>query len=333
MPSKRRQVNDDFRVRVGFLRNRKIRRLRHSLGSDAVLALLDLWGYTAEQRPLGTHENTTAQEIEEFAEWSGEPGVFVDTLLQIGLLDQIDGGFHVHDWAEEQPWAIRAPMRKKRAQIAAAARWEKRNKPSPTDDNAGSIPLACSKDATSNAQCNAPLLSSPLPSGDREEARSALAGSEDENRPVSSPEPSLSLTLSGDTEKSNGLPKGMKKKKIRAKQKVMSYSAEFAEWWEYCKDGGWYRMGEKARAYAHWKKRGLDTQLSIMKDRIKNFARTQKYLDGSAPELCNFISKNYWTHEESGGRPPTKAEQQIIRNRKAVNEWSSDIEVQDAADG
>jgi hypothetical protein len=132
----------DIRLNRNFRDNRKRKRLNAELGPAAVLALVDLWIWTAENRPDGNLAGMEAADIEAECNWTGEPGKLVETLCRLKLLDATSTGFAVHQWAEHQPWVSGFPQRQEAAQKALAARWHKTPKP-PTNPGPERIPPEC----------------------------------------------------------------------------------------------------------------------------------------------------------------------------------------------
>ena len=145
----------DIRLQVTFFTNRKVKLLQRKLGADGVLSLLRLWCYCASNEPDGAMIGWTEDEVECAADWDGMRGAFVSHSLACGLLDPLkDGGYQIHDWSENQPWAAQSTERSARAKAAAIARWD-RHKAKLND--ADGMQGACDPHATSNA----PFLSLP----------------------------------------------------------------------------------------------------------------------------------------------------------------------------
>lgn len=97
---------EDIRILLSFRHHRKRKRLLHRLGPQGIVSLIDLWCMVAEQFPSGYLENYTEDDIEIDAGWNGEPGEFVNALLDknINFIDKKDDGFHMHNWEKRQPW-------------------------------------------------------------------------------------------------------------------------------------------------------------------------------------------------------------------------------------
>lgn len=121
-------TNTDFRVAVGFFRHPKVRLLARTLGELAVLALLRLYGYVAENRPRGTLENLSHARIAIAADWEGDADAFVNALLEVGLLDQADGVLSIHDWKEHNGYCYHSPDRSEQAKKAVNSRADRRGR-------------------------------------------------------------------------------------------------------------------------------------------------------------------------------------------------------------
>jgi hypothetical protein len=151
-------MNTDIRIAISFKGHRKRKKLERILGSEAVLALIDLWIGTAMNHPEGKLTGMDELDISLEANWEGDPRKFVKTLIDVGFLDRDqDGTYSLHDWNEHQPWVVGAKVRSERARKASQARW---GSPMKCQEHATSIKEASSE----HADGNAPFLSSPNPS-------------------------------------------------------------------------------------------------------------------------------------------------------------------------
>lgn len=117
----------DIRLKIGWDRHPKIRRLRKTLRAEGVLALVQLWTFTAAHYARGILTSLDFKDIADAAEWSGDPQRFVDTLQDLKLLD-FDGEYSIHDWKEHQPWAYFSSERSESAKMAARVKWANRDK-------------------------------------------------------------------------------------------------------------------------------------------------------------------------------------------------------------
>lgn len=153
----------DFRVKDDFLDHPKTKKLVRLLGDRAVLCLLRLWGHATRNKWTGELTNMDTDDIEIASNWDDERGLFVQTLLKVGFLDEGQGFYILHDWEDHNGYAAKTGERKEQAQNAAAKRWEGKRA------NAQSANQQCSehesvllKDAGSNAPLPLPLPD-PLP--------------------------------------------------------------------------------------------------------------------------------------------------------------------------
>jgi len=158
-------VNTDIRLRLSFRNHPKTKKLRFKLGPEAVLSFIWLLMFTAESRPDGELDGLDAEDLALAADWSGDPQAFVDTLVQVGYLEQTDDGFRIHDWTNNQPWAAGADERSEKARQAALARWEKKGSTTKkqrvrTKNHATSNGSAMPRAQSSNAPSPSP---SPIP--------------------------------------------------------------------------------------------------------------------------------------------------------------------------
>lgn len=115
----------DFRMSCGALRHPKAIKLRRKLGADGVLSWISLISFCAQYRTSGSLAGMDGEETAIASDWSGDPQLFVNTLIEIGLLDRDSSGvLSIHDWAEHNPYAAGFEERSKRAQQAARSRWD-----------------------------------------------------------------------------------------------------------------------------------------------------------------------------------------------------------------
>ena len=142
-------MNIDIRLSLEFFDHPKVGKLERRLGLEAVVCLLKLWGWAAKNRPNGKLEGLDVEDVEFVARWKGSEGEFVATLLALRLLDEVDGGFAVHDWEEHQAYASKSEERSSKARKAAEARW---NRTAEVPVNTDSDAQGMLNDAASNAK-------------------------------------------------------------------------------------------------------------------------------------------------------------------------------------
>lgn len=117
----------------------KTKRLVAALGEGAELLPIRLWVYTAKFHQIeGVLQGYNAAEIENILGWKGNQGAAVAALLRVKFLDDLGGGFSVHDWRFH---AGHFAMYLKKAQKMNAKRWGKSklvsSKDAPLNPNAG----------------------------------------------------------------------------------------------------------------------------------------------------------------------------------------------------
>jgi hypothetical protein len=114
---------DDARISTAFPHHHKTVKLERRLGAAGFRALIRLWLWTADNRCDGDLRDMTVEDIEIAADWSGDAGAFVGTLVEVGFLDGGDGCYWLHDWADHQPYVAARPQRSKVARLAALKKW------------------------------------------------------------------------------------------------------------------------------------------------------------------------------------------------------------------
>lgn len=173
----------DLRLELGFADHRKTKKLVLRCGEEAVRCLLRLWEYAARKRVKGTLFGMSKEDIEIEAAWTGESGLLVDAMVEIGWINVDENGvFALHDWKQHQPWVYASEERSKNARRAAIAKWEKRGikpKDAPRIRNAcGTSAPSMRNDENRNAPSPTPTPTpiptptpTPTPNGEEEEAR------------------------------------------------------------------------------------------------------------------------------------------------------------------
>lgn len=96
-------MSDWIESHIDLPRHPKFRRLTRRLGTSTAetLGYLHLlWYYATEFAPGGVFVAQTPQDIADGCYWDGEPGEFVQALVETGWLDETEDGYTVHDWEE-----------------------------------------------------------------------------------------------------------------------------------------------------------------------------------------------------------------------------------------
>jgi hypothetical protein len=145
----------DVRINTLFLRHPKTIKLQKKAGPKAVLALIQLWFWVAENRPKGELYGMDAEDIGIAANWDGDNLKLISLLTELRWLDFDGEIYHIHDWQDHNPWLFGSPDRKEHSQKAAKARWDKKlGKESKNNDECSSMPDAMPNDALSiNEHC------------------------------------------------------------------------------------------------------------------------------------------------------------------------------------
>ena len=126
-------MNADIRISVGFPNHPKTVKLDRRLGFQGIRSLLALWTWAAQNRPDGNlgganGRSTVVQrpldeeDIEIAAQWPGEPGSFVATLVTLGWLDLTERGYLLHEWDQHNPWVAAATNRSDKARFSRMAK-------------------------------------------------------------------------------------------------------------------------------------------------------------------------------------------------------------------
>lgn len=101
----------DIRIRVGFFRHFKTRKLKRMLGAESVLCLQTLWAWAAENRTTGDLGGMADDDIVLSADWEGDTSVFISALVACGWLDKTERGYQLHDYEIEQPYIQKRALR------------------------------------------------------------------------------------------------------------------------------------------------------------------------------------------------------------------------------
>lgn len=115
-------MNTDIRLSVNFFDHTKTYALDARLGKEGIVCLLKLWVWAAVKRPSGDLSGYCSGILEKAAGWQGEPGSFVEGLLDIGWLDGEDNSFRLHGWEEAQPWVVTVNNRESSGRLGFLAR-------------------------------------------------------------------------------------------------------------------------------------------------------------------------------------------------------------------
>lgn len=115
----------DIRIDTKFFQHPKTLKLQRRLGLEGVAALLRLWCWAAENRPLGQLAGMDEEDVELVVGWAGEEEErkrLVPTLIELHWLDRGDDRtLLLHEWPEHNSWAAGAPARGDKARFSKLA--------------------------------------------------------------------------------------------------------------------------------------------------------------------------------------------------------------------
>ena len=114
-------MNEDIRLSTTFFSHRKTKKLHRLFGNQGIVCLLTLWTRVAVEKPSGYLTCWDKDDIEIEACFDGDPGSFVDALVDIGFLDN-DNGYSLHNWEVRQEWVVNAQDRSDRARLVRMAK-------------------------------------------------------------------------------------------------------------------------------------------------------------------------------------------------------------------
>lgn len=143
-------MNHEINLPVGFLDHPKTRDLIRQLGSDAIVCLLRLWSYCATQSIYGRLPDD-ADEIEHLARWRGEPDLLLNTLIDLGWVDESESEYQIHEWIEHQTYCANAHERIDKARRAGRASVAKRRKKLGTAQPPGGRQTGSDQDRTASS--------------------------------------------------------------------------------------------------------------------------------------------------------------------------------------
>ena len=114
-------AKNDMRIDVDFVDHIKTKRLIRKLGFEGFYSLVSLFSIAAKMYSKGYLTGCTEADIEEFAKWDGEPGLFIETIMDLSMLFLEKDGetYHIHDWQEHQGWVFRSKERSEQCREAA----------------------------------------------------------------------------------------------------------------------------------------------------------------------------------------------------------------------
>jgi len=119
-------VNKDVRIGTCYPDHPERKKLEKRLGVEGVVSHIDLLCYVARITPNGVLEDMDGEDIALAARWKGDAKEFVDTLVELRLLDKNSETYSIHDWLDWNQFAASAPIRSKIARANIRKRWDKK---------------------------------------------------------------------------------------------------------------------------------------------------------------------------------------------------------------
>jgi hypothetical protein len=175
-------MSNDARIMTSLPSHPKTRKLIKRHGQAAAWNLICLFLFARDNKPDGDFSGMTAEDIELAADWQGEDGVFVQSLIDYGFIDKTQDGYQIHDWADHNPWAAGARKRSESAKQNAAKRWQGKCESDAVGINphSGSHGLGEQLAENGNAPTPSPLPApspspSPSPTPDQQQKQSRAA--------------------------------------------------------------------------------------------------------------------------------------------------------------
>jgi hypothetical protein len=205
---------NDLRINADVFSHTKIKKLKRRLGAEGVIALLCLWSWVAKHKPDGDLSGLDEDDLMLAADWEGQENI-VQILVDLRLVDEIDGGFAIHDWAEHQPWCYHSAQRSEAAKKAAKSRWDKRSGVESND--------------TDDAERNAELCDSHA-----ERMHTALRTDAEGNAPIPIPIPipiPNPYPIPNPIPSPNPVPKPKQRESKRARPHAEILDLRFSEFW------------------------------------------------------------------------------------------------------
>lgn len=304
-------MNTDIRISTDFFLHPKTEMLEKRLGPKGVLCLIKLWIWAAQTRPDGVLGKKTCEYVAAAAKWKGDCHKFVDTLLELELLDQDDDGvLSLHNWCKRQPYAIKSDERVERARKAAAARWGNDNgnkqdahvnsstsKKNIDSENTHSMPSACQENASQcqvHANSNAKnMLSDANGMPPTQPNLTEVLRTSDQDPPNP---PEGEVTAQAPEESLDETPEQPKRKRIDYRRK------DFEEWkTEY---------GAKVdddRLWKVWKKQiHKIPEQAVLMAALAKYKQSKRWQDGYRKDPDNYLRGCCWNDDFTPAQPPRR---------------------------
>lgn len=280
----------DARLAVGLASHPKTKKLIRRVGGDGAWRLVCLFLWCAANRPDGSLEGLSDEDIELAVDWPGAEGQFVAALRDVGFLDGDEMNSEIHDWAEHNPWVSDSEARSEKARWAALCkRYGRPGAAQRMPEYAKRIGVASNEDAK---ECQEHAASAQVallgPASSMQVAESSSAPS-----PSPSPSPSPNTKDKTTSSASPDLPAG------------------FVEFW-----GEWpgtARKTGKAECLKRWRSRKLEADAQSIVAHVRAMKGSRQWQDGFEPAPLTYLNQRRWEDgvpldagllARDGGAPP-----------------------------
>ena len=224
--------------------------------------IITFWLWALDNVPDGNLDEVSARMIARAAQWEGDPDTLLNTLIEVGFIDQDDDGLAIHDWYDyagklmEQRAKERERSRKRRAEQRRRPQEKDRGSTAghPEDDRektVGTVPNRTVPNSTNNKEYTC------APDGARAYTAPSPGGSVEAEKVTATPD--------GDKPSSKSGPRSPFKSK---RQEQL-----FDEFWK-----AYPKKRSKGRAERAWVKIAPDTELfSAILDGLERAKRSRDW--------------------------------------------------------
>lgn len=295
----------DARLSVGLASHPKTKKLIRRVGGDGAWRLVCLFLWCAANRPDGSLEGLSDEDIELAVDWAGEEGAFVAALHDVGFLDGDELSREIHDWAEHNPWVSDSEARSEKARWAALCkRYGRSGAAQRMPEYAKRIGVTCGEDAkdcqghAGGTQTAVPNSASSMP-----DAASGMLGEV--------PDSASGMPVAG----SGSAPSPSPSPSPNTKDKTISSAgadlpARFPEFWAAWPNTD--RKVAKAKCAEKWRKAKLGDEADAILAHIRQEkANNRQWLDGFEPAPLTYLNQRRWADRslaEDGASPGEEAD-------------------------
>lgn len=260
----------DARLSVGLASHPKTKKLIRRVGGDGAWRLVCLFLWCAANRPDGSLEGLSDEDIELAVDWPGAEGEFIAALRDVGFLDGDELNSEIHDWAEHNPWVSDSEARSEKARWAALCkRYGRPGAAQRMPEYAKRVGVASNEDAKECLEHAANMPVALL------ESASSMPVAESSSAPSPSPSPSPNTKDKTTSSAGADLP------------------ARFSEFWAAWPNTD--RKVAKAKCAEKWRKAKLGEEAdSILAHIRQEKANNRQWFDGFEPAPLTYLNQRRW---------------------------------------